>query len=248
MVIDFGAEDDGDHGGIFSWPAVESPAAHAPALRPTQRTRIISSDSPPQPRRSSSSTATSQAALSPSERWRHALAIAINREAEQAQDPNTSLARRIAARESARQNQPSTPNPEPSFPTARLLSRTIIPVSEPEPPADLRRLATTREAERQLHYRDWHRLGLFDPTPPVAGSDNAGVSPGRLIPTASYARRRSRFPSVLDPNGDEQDDDAGLSTDMPQRVSNTPDLHFTSAHHAMAHISTRSSTVAWHPI
>lgn len=215
VVIDFGAEDDSEHGGIFSWPAVESPAAHAPSLRPTPRTRIMPSDSQLQAPRQSSATP-SQAALSPSDRWRHALAIAINREAEQAQDPSTSLARRIAARESARQSQSAAPNSEPSFPTARLLSRTIIPVSEPEPPADLRRLATTREAERQLHYRDWHRLGLFDPQP-VAGSDNAGVSPGRLIPTASYARRRSRFPSALDPNGDEQDDEGG-STDMPQRL------------------------------
>ncbi|KAG8763838.1 hypothetical protein FRC11_011508 [Ceratobasidium sp. 423] len=196
-----------EDGGVFSWPAVESPAAHAP-MQPTRRTR--------QP--SGALVTPSQAALSISERWRHALA---NRDADQANDPSTSLARRIAAREALRQSQSqsSSSASEPTYPTARLLSRTIIPVSEPEPPADLRRLATTREAERQLHYRDWHRLGLLDPSSSlVAGADSAGVTPGRLIPTASYARRRTRLPSLLDPNGDEEDEISELSHRLHRRI------------------------------
>jgi hypothetical protein len=222
LVVDFGTDEDGEHS-VFSWPAVESPAAHAPTIHSTPRTRTGSSDTQTL-RTQPITTAPSQAALNPSERWRHALVMAraISRGSEQAHDPSTSLARRIAARESARQSQSqvSPSSSEPVFPTARLLSRTVIPVSEPEPPADLRRLATTREAERQLHYRDWHRLGLFDPSPSAAGSDNAGVSPGRLIPTAAYARRRSRLPSLLDPNGEEQEDEGTVSVEMPHRVSN----------------------------
>ncbi|KAB5594400.1 hypothetical protein CTheo_2177 [Ceratobasidium theobromae] len=201
VVIDFSTEEDSEHGNVFGWPAVESPAAHAPAMRPT-RTR-------------SSETQTSRP-QSTSDRWRHSLVV-MSREAEQAHDPNTSLARRIAARESARQSQSQSSTSEPTFPTARLLSRTVIPVSEPEPPADLRRLATTREAERQLHYRDWHRLGLFDPSSSVGGSDNATVSPGRLIPSSVYPRRRSRLPPPLDQNGDEHDDE-GTPVEIPHRL------------------------------
>ncbi|CAE6515294.1 unnamed protein product [Rhizoctonia solani] len=197
-----------EDGSVFNWPAVESPAAHAP-IQPTRRAR--------QP--SSTLVIPSQAALSISERWRHALA---NRDADQANDPSTSLARRIAARDALRQSQSQSPSStsEPTYPTARLLSRTTIPVSEPEPPADLRRLATTREAERQLHYRDWHRLGLLDPpSSSVAGVDSAGVTPGRLIPTSSYARRRARLPSLLDPNGDEDDEISELSHRLHRRMS-----------------------------
>ncbi|KAF8710711.1 hypothetical protein RHS03_02175, partial [Rhizoctonia solani] len=198
-----------DDGGVFSWPAVESPAAHV-LMHPGQRTRIRNNQSSPAP------ITPSQAALTAGDRWRHVLAIAVNRESEQANDPSTSLARRIAARDALRQSQSqsqsSNTSTEPTYPTARLVSRTTIPVTEPEPPADLRRLATTREAERQLHYRDWHRLGLLDPsTSSVAGSDSAGITPGRLIPTSSYARRRPRLPSLLDPNGDEEDDVSELS-------------------------------------
>ncbi|KAF8758329.1 Clavaminate synthase [Rhizoctonia solani] len=179
-----------DDGGVFSWPAVESPAAHV-LMHPGQRTRIRNNQSSPAP------ITPSQAALTAGDRWRHVLAIAVNRESEQANDPSTSLARRIAARDALRQSQSqsqsSNTSTEPTYPTARLVSRTTIPVTEPEPPADLRRLATTREAERQLHYH------------------SAGITPGRLIPTSSYARRRPRLPSLLDPNGDEEDDVSELS-------------------------------------
>ncbi|KAJ1310268.1 hypothetical protein OPQ81_007009 [Rhizoctonia solani] len=199
-----------DDGNVFSWPVVESPAAHAP-MHTARRTRPLN-----QP--SVAPITPSQAALSISERWRHAFA---NREA-QADDPSTSLARRIAARDAIRQSQSqsSSSTSEPTYPTARLLSRTTIPVPEPEPSADLRRLATTREAERQLHYRDWHRLGLLDhPSSSVAGADSAAITPGRLIPTASYARRRSRLPSLLDPNGDEEDEISELSLRLHRRTS-----------------------------
>ncbi|KAH7340393.1 hypothetical protein B0J17DRAFT_317320 [Rhizoctonia solani] len=193
---------------VFSWPTVESPAAHAP-MQSTRRTRPLNQPSPVP-------IAPSQAALSISERWRRALA---EREGDRTDDPSTTLARRIAARDALRQSQSSVSTPESTYPTARLLSRTVIPVSEPEPPADLRRLATTREAERQLHYRDWHRLGLLDPSTSVAGSDNAGVTPGRIIPTATYARRRSRIPSLLDPNGDEDDEGYELYHRLHRRMS-----------------------------
>ncbi|KAL5636006.1 hypothetical protein ACGC1H_004723 [Rhizoctonia solani] len=198
-----------EDGSVFSWPAIESPAAHAP-MQSTRRTRVFNQP-PPAP--------ISSAALSISERWRHAIAM---REGLREDDPSTTLARRIAAREALRQSQSqnSSSTLEPTYPTARLLSRTTIPVVEPEPPADLRRLATTREAERQLHYRDWHRLGLLDPSSSsVAGSDSAGVTPGRLIPTASYARRRARLPSLLDPNGDEEDEISELSHRLHRRMS-----------------------------
>ncbi|KDN41914.1 hypothetical protein RSAG8_07131, partial [Rhizoctonia solani AG-8 WAC10335] len=197
-----------EDGSVFSWPAVESPAAHAP-MQYTRRTRLNQPSLAP----------ISQAALNISERWRHAIAM---REGIREDDPSTTLARRIAARETYRQSQSQNPTStsEPTYPTARLLSRTIIPVVEAEPPADLRRLATTREAERQLHYRDWHRLGLLDPSSSsVAGSDGAGVTPGRLIPTASYARRRARLPSLLDPNGDEEDEISELSHRLHRRMS-----------------------------
>ncbi|CAE6416484.1 unnamed protein product [Rhizoctonia solani] len=205
-------DDDAD---VLGWPTIESPAAHAP-MHSAQRTRPRNNQPP------AALITPSQAALSASDRWRHVLAIAVNRETEQANDPSTSLARRIAARDAMRQSQSqsSSPSTEPTYPTARLVSRTTIPVAEPEPPADLRRLATTREAERQLHYRDWHRLGLLDPSSSsTAGSDNAGITPGRLIPTASYARRRSRLPSLLDPNGDEEDDVSELSHRLHRRMS-----------------------------
>ncbi|CAE7218483.1 unnamed protein product [Rhizoctonia solani] len=194
-----------EDGSGFSWPAIESPAAHAP-MQYTRRIRVTNQP-PPAP--------ISPAALNISERWRHAIAM---RESIRDDDPNTTLARRIAAREALRQSQSQNSAPEPTFPTARLLSRTIIPVAEPEPPADLRRLATTREAERQLHYRDWHRLGLLDPsTSSVAGSDGAGVTPGRLIPTSSYARRRPRPP--LDPNGDDEEESSESSHRLHRRMS-----------------------------
>ncbi|KAG8678099.1 hypothetical protein FRC09_020124, partial [Ceratobasidium sp. 395] len=155
----------------------------------------------------------------------HALAIALNREAEQAADPNTTLARRIAARESARTStSTSSSQQDQYFPTTRLLSRTTISVAEPDPPADLRRLATTREAERQLHYRDWHRLGLLDPSTSVAGADSAGISPGRFTPHLAYARRRSSaatnraFPLSSDNNDGQEDDADILSMDAAQRL------------------------------
>ncbi|CUA72377.1 hypothetical protein RSOLAG22IIIB_01044 [Rhizoctonia solani] len=199
-----------EDGAVFSWPAIETPSAHAPM----QSDRRIRPSQPPPP--------IAPASLSLSERWRHAIAM---REATREDDPSTTLARRIAAREALRQSQSqsnSTSSSEPTYPTARLLSRTTIPVVESEPPADLRRLATTREAERQLHYRDWHRLGLLDPSSSsVAGSDNAGVTPGRLIPTASYARRRARIPSLLDPNGDEEDEVSELSHRLHRRMSSS---------------------------
>ncbi|CAE6525521.1 unnamed protein product [Rhizoctonia solani] len=198
-----------EDGSVFSWPAIESPAAHAP-MQSTRRTRVFNQP-PPAP--------ISSAALSISERWRHA--IAMRGEGTREDDPSTTLARRIAAREALRQSQSQNSSSTlETYPTARLLSRTTIPVVEPEPPADLRRLATTREAERQLHYRDWHRLGLLDPsTSSVAGSDNAGVTPGRLIPTASYARRRARLPSLLDPNGDDEEEISELSHRLHRRMS-----------------------------
>ncbi|CCO26177.1 hypothetical protein BN14_00194 [Rhizoctonia solani AG-1 IB] len=229
-------DDDAD---VLGWPTIESPAAHAP-MHSAQRTRPRNSQPP------AALITPSQAALSASDRWRHVLAIAVNRETEQANDPSTSLARRIAARDAMRQSQSqsSSPSTEPTYPTARLVSRTTIPVAEPEPPADLRRLATTREAERQLHYRDWHRLGLLDPSSSsTAGSDNAGITPGRLIPTASYARRRSRLPSLLDPNGDEEDDVSELS----HRVSNGL-LGYNKRPHHSSYISACSSTAACHPV
>ncbi|ELU44575.1 2OG-Fe(II) oxygenase superfamily domain-containing protein [Rhizoctonia solani AG-1 IA] len=229
-----------DDGGVFSWPAVESPAAHV-LMHPGQRTRIRNNQSSPAP------ITPSQAALTAGDRWRHVLAIAVNRESEQANDPSTSLARRIAARDALRQSQSqsqsSNTSTEPTYPTARLVSRTTIPVTEPEPPADLRRLATTREAERQLHYRDWHRLGLLDPsTSSVAGSDSAGITPGRLIPTSSYARRRPRLPSLLDPNGDEEDDVSELS-----RVSNSL-LGCNKRPHHSSYVSAYSSTAVCLPV
>jgi len=181
-----------------------------------------SGDLPPPRNLQATSASAPSTAPTPSDRRRHALAIALNREAEQASDPSTTLARRIAARESARIS-PSSSQQDPFFPTARLLSRTTVSVAEPEPPADLRRLATTREAERQLHYRDWHRLGLLDPST-SAGSDGAGISPGRLTPPLAYARRRSSvattrtFPT-LDANTEDQEEDMDvLSMDITHRL------------------------------
>ncbi|KAG9104591.1 hypothetical protein FRC06_001057 [Ceratobasidium sp. 370] len=226
LVIDLDTDDESSNN-VFAWPTIESPAAHHTSpLRPSHRALLLtgSSEIPPRNLQPSSVTpAASSVATAASDRRRHALAIALSREAEQAADPSTSLARRIAARESARTSS-SPPQQDQYFPTTRLLSRTTISVAEPDPPADLRRLATTREAERQLHYRDWHRLGLLDPSTSVAGSDGAGVSPGRLTPQLAYARRRPSaattrgFPLSSDNNDDQDDDIDVLSMDITQRL------------------------------
>ncbi|KAG8714427.1 hypothetical protein FRC08_011928 [Ceratobasidium sp. 394] len=224
LVIDLDTDDESPSS-VFAWPTIESPAAHhTTPLRPSHRALLLAGPGESSPRDlqpiSVTPAATTTAA---SDRRRHALAIALSREAEQAADPSTSLARRIAARESARTS--SSPSQQDQyFPTTRLLSRTTISVAEPDPPADLRRLATTREAERQLHYRDWHRLGLLDPSTSGAGSDGAGVSPGRLTPQLAYARRRQSaattrgFPLSSDNNEDQDDDIDVLSMDISQRL------------------------------
>ncbi|QRW27242.1 2OG-Fe(II) oxygenase family protein [Rhizoctonia solani] len=177
-----------DDGGVFSWPAVESPAAHV-LMHPGQRTRIRNNQSSPAP------ITPSQAALTAGDRWRHVLAIAVNRESEQANDPSTSLARRIAARDALRQSQSqsqsSNTSTEPTYPTARLVSRTTIPL--------LNRTSCGSQTVGN------HTRGRATITLP------AGITPGRLIPTSSYARRRPRLPSLLDPNGDEEDDVSELS-------------------------------------
>lgn len=237
VLVDLDNDDD-DRSNVFSWPAVESPAAHASPMRPTHRALLLGGTTTPDatPRPQLASPPSTSALIASSERRRQAIAIALNnREAEQAQDPSTSLARRIAARQAARQ---SANNHEPEFPTARFLSRTTISTSEPDPPADLRRLATTREAERQLHYRDWHRLGLFDPSTSVSGSDGPAFPPARG-PGLVYARRRPSASTirptstVADPNAEDQDDDDILSMDMTHRVR----IHnSTSAHHAISYL------------
>ncbi|KAG9121374.1 hypothetical protein FRC07_002691, partial [Ceratobasidium sp. 392] len=225
LVIDLDTDEESYSGSAFTWPTVESPAAHHTSpLRPARRTpATASSETSRNSQPASATPATSNTTTTASDRRRYALTIALNREAEQAADPSTTLARRIAARESARTSSSSSPQDQ-HFPTARLLSRTTISVAEPEPPADLRRLATTREAERQLHYRDWHRLGLLDPSTSVAGSDGAGISPGRFTPPMAYARRRSSaattrtFPLSLDNNDGQEEDADALSMDIAQRL------------------------------
>ncbi|QRW00317.1 2OG-Fe(II) oxygenase family protein [Ceratobasidium sp. AG-Ba] len=224
LVIDLDTDDE-YASGVFAWPAVESPAAHHMApLRPSHRALLLTgSGDAPAPRviRPSSGASTSTPSTT-TERRLHALTIAINRGAEQAADPSTSLARHIAARESARTS--SSPLSQQDFPTARLLSRTTVSVAEPEPASDLRRLATTREAERQLQYRDWHRLNLLDPPAATAASDGASVSPGRMTPQLAYARRRSSaattrpLASSLDHNEGQEDDIDVLSMDITQRL------------------------------
>ncbi|KAF8602705.1 hypothetical protein BDV93DRAFT_523809 [Ceratobasidium sp. AG-I] len=217
--------DDGDRSNVFSWPAVESPAAHASPMRPTHRALLLGGTATTDAtlRSQSASSSSTSALLASNERRRQAIAIALGRETEQTQDPSTSLARRIAARQAARL---SANNHEPEYPTARFLSRTTIPTSEPEPPADLRRLATTREAERQLHYRDWHRLGLLDPSTSISSGDAATVAsllsarPSGMV----YARRRPSasttrsIPTTSDPTLEEQEDDDVLTMDVAHRL------------------------------
>ena len=210
-------------------------------MRPTHRALLLGGTATTGAtlRTQSASSSSTSALIASNERRRQAIAIALNRETEQAQDSSTSLARRIAARQAARQ---SANNQESEYPTARFLSRTTIPTSEPEPPADLRRLATTREAERQLHYRDWHRLGLLDPSTSISNGDAATVAsllsarPSGMV----YARRRPSAstirptPITSDPTPEEQDDDDVLSMDAVHRVC----IHkFTNAHHAISYVS-----------